>query len=483
MTTANEILRKLPAVERVLQHPDVVAALGGAQLPRELLAEVAREVLEAIRARVLAGEALDSDLADLEAVVGEVLALARKRALPGLMPVINATGVVLHTNLGRSPLPKVTLEAMARASGYCNLEFDLSAGVRGYRHDAVAPLICELTGAEAALVVNNNAAAVLLTLAALAAGREVVVSRGELVEIGGSFRIPDVMGQSGAILREVGSTNKTRTADYASAVGPDTAALMKVHTSNYRVMGFTEGVGLEELVVVGRDYGVPVLEDLGSGYLIPLAGLERLEEGGEPNVRASVASGADLVTFSGDKLLGGPQAGIIVGKREAVQKCASHPLMRALRPDKVTFAALEAVLLLYRDPRRALEEIPTLRMLSQPLETLDARAEKLAGAIRAALESDVGRGAAAGVSVEVVDEVSQAGGGTLPLIEFPSRVVELRAASGGMNRVAERLRHFTPPVIARVREDGLVLDPRTVADDEFAAVAEGLVFAFDGMTV
>jgi L-seryl-tRNA(Ser) seleniumtransferase len=483
-TTSRESLRNLPAVERVLQHPEVVEAIdannpdnphSSEPLPRELVAESTRRVLDEIRTRVLAGEELE---ADLDYVVGKVLALARTSALPGLQPVINATGVVLHTNLGRAPLPECAVLAMGRAAGYCNLEFDLETGARGYRHEAVAPLLCELTGAEAALVVNNNAAAVLLVLAALAKDREVVVSRGEMVEVGGSFRIPDVMTQSGAILREVGSTNKTRASDYASAVGSNTAALMKVHTSNYRVMGFTEGVALEELVAVGRDYCVPVIEDLGSGYLIPLAGMERLEEGGEPDVRSSVASGADLVTFSGDKLLGGPQAGIIVGKREAVEACARHPLMRALRPDKVTFAALEAVLMLYRDPRRALREVPTLRMLAQSGDTLNERAAVLAEAVRGAL-GEVG---GASVDVEVVDEVSQAGGGTLPLIEFPSRVVEVKVAGGGLNVVSERLRQFTPPVIARVREDALVLDPRTLQDNDFQAVAAALAFALEAST-
>ncbi|MHB8765636.1 MAG: L-seryl-tRNA(Sec) selenium transferase, partial [Deferrisomatales bacterium] len=325
-----ELLRRVPAVERVLQEPAAVAALGADGLPRAALVQAVRAVLGEARARLRAGEA--PDLAP-DRLAAASLERARDAVAPRLMRVVNATGVVLHTNLGRAPLAPEAVEAMVRAAGYCNLEYDLARGRRGHRHDAVEGLIRELTGAEAALVVNNNAAAVLLGLAALARGREAVVSRGELVEIGGSFRIPEVMAQSGALLREVGATNKTHLRDYEQALGPETALLLKVHTSNYRVLGFTAEVSLADLAALGRRRDVAVMFDLGSGCL---ADLGRLGLEAEPTVQEAVAAGADLVTFSGDKLLGGPQAGVLVGRRGAVEACGRHPLMRALRPDKVT---------------------------------------------------------------------------------------------------------------------------------------------------
>jgi L-seryl-tRNA(Ser) seleniumtransferase len=462
--SVNEILRALPAVERALQEPVLKQAVEAGEVPRSLAVAAVREVLEELRHLALAGGKVKTSA---EAVAVTALERARERAKPTLKRVINATGVVLHTNLGRAPLAPEAVEAMQRAAGYCNLEYDLKRGVRGYRHDAVRELLCELTGAESALVVNNNAAAVLLVLTALCRGREVVVSRGQLVEIGGAFRVPDVMAQSGATLREVGTTNKTRLADYESAVGPDTAALLKVHTSNYRVLGFVEEVPLDALVALGRRQNIRVIEDLGSGLLGEIGPL-----GGEiePDVRRSVEAGADVVTFSGDKLLGGPQAGIVVGRREAVAACEAHPLMRALRPDKVTLAALEATLALYRDPERAARSIPTLRMLREPLESLDARARVLAERVKAKLPSEL--------SVAVEDDLSEAGGGSLPLAKLPTRVVAVRSPAGGVARAEARLRACDPPVIARVREDALVLDPRTLADDEFDAVASALAFAF-----
>ncbi len=462
--TAPEALRRIPAVERVLQEGCLADALGAGVVPRRVAVEEVRAVLEEVRSALRAGEAPETAA---EALAARALGRAEARLLPRLGPVVNAAGVVLHTNLGRAPLAPEAVAAMARAAGYCNLEYDLAAGRRGHRHACVEGLLGELTGAEAALVVNNNAAAVLLALAAVARGRQVVVSRGELVEIGGSFRIPEVMAQSGAVLREVGTTNKTHRADYEAALGPETAALLKVHTSNYRVLGFTAEVGLAELVALGRSRGVPVLVDLGSGCLVdlPRLGLE-----GEPTVPEAVAAGADLVTFSGDKLLGGPQAGILVGRREAVAACARHPLMRALRPDKVTLAALEATLALYRDPEGALRRVPTLALLGRDPRELRGEAEGLAEALRAAL------GAAA--TVAVAADVSEVGGGALPLARLPTWVVEVRRAGGGASRLEARLRAHCPPVVARLRDDALVFDPRTLAPGQARVVVEALASAF-----
>jgi L-seryl-tRNA(Ser) seleniumtransferase len=451
-------------VERVLREPPLKDALESGQVPHRLAADAVREVLDELRARVLDGEAAELDPA---AAAARSLARARRALAPRLVRVVNATGVVLHTNLGRAPLASEAVEAMARASGYCNVEYDLAEGRRGDRHEAVSEILREVTGAEAALVVNNNAAAVLLCLAALARGREVIVSRGERVEIGGAFRIPEVMAQSGAISREVGTTNKTHLPDYEGAVGPETALLLKVHTSNYRILGFTAEVSLAELVALGRRTGIAVVQDLGSGCLVDLSryGIER-----EPTVGEAVAAGADLVTFSGDKLLGGPQAGILVGHREAVEACARHPLMRALRPDKVTLAALEATLALYRDPARCTSRIPALARLLAGEEELRSRAEPMASALRERLGE--------GARVEIRADTSEAGGGSLPLQRLPTWVVEVRPASGGVPRAEARLRRWVPPVICRVREDALVFDPRTIgAGEEERIIADALAWA------
>lgn len=456
-------MRRIPAVERLLQEPVLRDAVAGGIVPRGLAADAVRGVLDDVRARTLAGE--EADLA-VGALAGRALGLARARAASRLQPVVNASGVVLHTNLGRAPLAPEALEAMGRAAGYCNLEYDLERGARGHRHDLVEGLLCELTGAEAGLVVNNNAAAVLLALAALARGREVVVSRGELVEIGGAFRIPEVMVQGGCRLREVGTTNKTHPADYERAIGPDTALLLRVHASNYRILGFTAAVPTADLVALGRRHGVPVLEDLGSGSLVDL---RRLGLGHEPTVPEVVGAGVDLVTFSGDKLLGGPQAGILVGRREAVGACARHPLMRALRPDKVTLAALEATLALYRDPERAFRRVPALAMLALTAEELRPRADALAGALKAEL------GAAALVAVR--QDRSEVGGGALPLQDLPTWVVEVRRPSGGVSGWEAALRRFRPPVVARVHEDALVFDPRTLRAGEERIVVEAVTAA------
>ena len=364
--------------------------------------------------------------------------------------MINATGVIVHTNLGRAPLAEAAREAVARAAeGYGNLELDLATGARGSRHDHVAGLLCELTGAEAAMAVNNCAGAVLLAAAALAGpGREIVVSRGQLVEIGGGFRVPDVIAQAGARLVEVGTTNRTRRADYEAAIGPQTGAILRAHPSNFRQLGFVQEVEIEELC----ELGVPVIDDVGSGVLADE--IETLRE--EPAVRRSVRAGAALVCFSGDKLLGGPQAGLMVGTAAAVTAAREHPLARALRLDKLGLAALEATLQLYRDPERARREIPVLAMLTADEATLRARAERLAAA----------------VGGEIVQAVAKVGGGALPLLELPGPAVAVEGASP--DELAARLRAADPPVIGRIEDDRLLLDPRTLTDDEVPLVARAL---------
>jgi L-seryl-tRNA(Ser) seleniumtransferase len=395
---------------------------------------------------------------------------ARERAVallrPRLRAVINATGVIVHTNLGRAPLATGAVEAVtAVAGGYSNLEYDLAAGRRGSRQSHLEGLLRDLTGAEAGMVVNNCAAAVLLASAALAAGRELVVSRGQLVEIGDSFRVPDVVVQSGARLVEVGTTNRTRGADYARAVGPATGAILKAHPSNFRTVGFTEQVTIEELCEVGAVAGVPVIDDAGSGVL---AGrLPAVAD--EPAVPRSVAAGCALVCFSGDKLLGGPQAGVMVGTRAAVERCRRHPLARAVRPDKLQLAALEATLVLYRDPARAARELPVLRMLAATEEELAARAELMRASLGAA------RGAA-----RVERATAKVGGGALPLLELEGAVCAVDPAPLGLDELARRLRGHEPAVIGRAREGALLLDPRTLTDAEAEVAATAVATALGG---
>ncbi len=414
--------------------------------PRPLLVSAARSALGRAREELQAGK----EPGDLVERVESELAAARGARL---RRAINATGVIVHTNLGRAPLAREALERVnAVAGGYSNLEYDLGEGGRGSRQDHVAPILRRLTGAEAALVVNNNAAAVLLALAALAEGREVLVSRGELIEIGDGFRIPDVLARSGARLREVGTTNRTRAGDYDRAIGPETGLLLRVHQSNFRVVGFTEQPRLADLVRVARAHGLPVVDDLGSGALFASSSLLL---GDEPTARASLEAGADLVCFSGDKLLGGPQAGIIVGRAELVERLRRHPLQRALRADKLTLAALEATLALYLDPELAAREVPVLRMLAEPLETVRARAQRLASLVGGDVEPTVGR----------------VGGGALPLTELPSFACAVE------EELASRLRETEPPVIGVVRDGRCLLDCRTLRDEELDDVAAAVAAA------
>ena len=444
----SEHLRQLPAVHVLA---DAAAALSSA--PRWAVVEAARRAVATRRAALLAGNASSA-----EVPAAEVAAAAEKLAGRSLRRVINATGVVLHTNLGRAPLAGAAIAAVEDvARGYSNLEYDLGAGRRGSRHDHLRGLLAELTGAEAAIVVNNNAAATVLALAALAVGREVIVSRGELVEIGGSFRIPDILRASGCTLVEVGTTNKTRIADYERAIGPDTALLLKVHRSNFAIVGFTEEAEVLHLVELARGRGLDVMVDLGSGAFVDAATQRALGLPVEPTVREVVASGADVVCFSGDKLLGGPQAGILVGSAETIQKLRAHPLMRAVRPDKMTLAALEATLGLYRDG--AWRDVPALGMLELPAEVVEARVRRLATAL------GVSPG---GLTCEVVDTTATVGGGAMPTSAVKSRGVAL--AGRPADAIDARLRAAPVPVVGRIEDGRVVLDVRTIADDEVDAV-------------
>jgi len=423
-------------------------------------------VLEAIADPGAAGSASDEHAADesaLDALVARARTHAERSSRPSLRPVLNATGVIVHTNLGRAPLAGAAIEAAAAiGGGYSTLEYDVASGARGSRQVHVEELVRELTGAEAALVVNNCAAAALLAASALVAGREIVVSRGQLVEIGGSFRVPDVVEASGGRLVEVGTTNRTRLGDYRRAIGPETGALMRVHPSNFRTVGFVEEVGIEELCELGRDSGVPVIDDAGSGALA--REIEALRD--EPDVRRSVGAGAAVVCFSADKLLGGPQAGVMAGTAAAIERCRTHPLARALRIDKLSLAALEATLRLLRDPDEAAREVPVLRMLTASDDELSTRAERL----RAPL-------AAAGIEARIERAVARVGGGALPLLELEGPVCAISPRDMGVDELAARLRSGEPPVVARIAGGMLVLDPRTLDDAGAEAAAAATVAA------
>ena len=444
----NALLRTLPKTDDVLAHP--VLAETVAVTPRTLVLDAVRGAIEDARARLLAGDAFEPTA---ESAARDAVGRAALLARPSLRRVINATGIIVHTNLGRSVLSETAAAAVAQvAGGYSTLEYDVDSGERGSRHVHVESLLCRLTGAEAAMAVNNNAAAVMLGIAGLARGKEAIVSRGQLVEIGGSFRIPDIMAESGATMVEVGTTNKTHLADYENALTPQTGLLLKVHSSNYRVVGFTDEVTLAELVHLGALHGVPVMEDQGSGVLIDLS---KFGIADEPTVGASVAAGAAVVTASGDKLLGGPQAGLLVGRFEVIHKLKKHPMARALRLDKMTLAALEATLRAYLDEGRALREVPTLRMLTTPQSEIRVRAEALAARLRGAI------GGAADVTT--ADDIARAGGGSLPLADIPSAVVAIGPRTMSAAKLEALLRcSADPAIVARVREDRVLLDPRTL---------------------
>jgi L-seryl-tRNA(Ser) seleniumtransferase len=448
------LLRQIPSVDELLLQPRLAAL--SKRVDRSLIVEVARAALTDLRARI-GGDSNSTALSVTAETVEEFIASAVERILArSLLPVINATGVILHTNLGRAPLPESVVDEFRRtATQYSNLEYDLEAGARGKRDVHTAELLTRLTGAEAAIVVNNCAAAVLVTLASLARGGEVIVSRGELIEIGDGFRIPEIMEQSGAKLREVGTTNRTRLADYENAVNENTRALLRVHPSNFKVTGFTDKPSLEELVALSRRTGLPLVEDLGSGCVVDLS-----EHGiAEPTVRQSVEAGVGIVTFSGDKLLGGPQAGIIAGNKDLVARVRRHPLFRALRVDKLTIAALEATLGAYL--RAAWDEIPAMRMIRMTPQELKRRAENFIRELRPELPLDE-------VEIEITDGTSLAGGGSTPEQSLPSKVIRIASARYSATKLEQRLRRAPTgiSVIVRVEDDRLVLDLRTVLPEQ-----------------
>lgn len=471
----SDLFRAIPSMSAVLEAlaapPEALAApcaLLRASVPQPLLRECVERFLNARRDDIRAGRIASPGELALDALLPGIVAYARKAARPHLRRVLNATGVVIHTNLGRSPLAEEAAKAAYEAAlHYSNLEFDLETGGRGSRHSHVDALIRRLTGAEGALAVNNNAAAVLLVLDSLCKDREVVVSRGELVEIGGSFRIPEVMAKSGCILREAGATNRTRLADYSAAITDETAALMKVHTSNFRIIGFTESVPRAELAALAHERGLLCIEDLGSGALLPLPGAD------EPTAARVVAAGVDLICFSGDKLLGGPQAGIIAGRADLVERIKTNPLARALRIDKLTLAALEATLRLCLDPELAKTRLPVQAMLRTDEKTLARRAARLAGLLRRELPE---------LSVTVLPGVSRAGGGAMPEQDLPTRLVRLRPPRTGPDALRAALLESDPPLVCRVEDDALCLDPRTLENGEFPLVASALKQALARVT-
>jgi len=465
------LLRALPQVQKLMESE--AAKELTARFPRAAVVDALRIGLEALRRTVLTGDAGFDGLCP-ESLAKTLLESARAALEPTrhrhLRRVINATGIIIHTNLGRAPLAEPAVAAVGEvASGYSNLEFDLENGERGSRYDAVTGLLRELTGAEAALVVNNNAAAVLLAVSAMAQGGEALVSRSELVEIGGSFRIPDVIRQGGARLVEVGTTNKTRVSDYEAAITIQTRAIVKVHQSNYRIIGFTSAPAISDLAALARARGLVLMEDLGSGTLLDLTtiGLPH-----EPTVRESVASGVDLVMFSGDKLLGGPQAGIIVGRKDLIGILKAHPLLRAVRIDKLSLAALEATLMLYRDPDRLGASLPVLAMLAAPMPVLERRAEDLAALLR---EID-------GLEVDETGGESYSGGGSLPGTALPTRTVTLRTPGLSTGELARRLRLHCPAVVGRISGGRLTLDVRTLEDRDLAEIAGAVSTVLAGAT-
>ena len=449
---AKNLLRELPSVDRLLKHPKSEPLL--TRFNRDYVTEKCREVLDELRQSIRLGKPLDDGELDDERILGRIEKQIDRNQQPGLMRVINATGTVLHTNLGRALLPQAAIEAVRQAGMHpVNLEYDLDQGKRGKREESIERLLLDLTGAEAATVVNNNAAAVLLGLNTAATGKEVVVSRGELIEIGGSFRIPEIMAKSGAVLKEVGSTNRTHPEDYEKAIGKKTALLLKVHTSNYKIVGFVAEVGLAELVAIGRRHKIPVMEDLGSGALIDLSryGLPK-----EPLVAERVRLGADIITFSGDKVLGGPQAGLVVGKKSWIAQMNKNPLKRALRCGKLTLAALEATLALYQQSADVAEEVPTLKAFTRPLQGI----EEIGRRALPGLEKALGEG----FQLSLEDSTAQIGSGALPTEEIPSKVIAIRHRSLGPERIAEKFRRARPPILGRIREDRFLLDLRTIFD-------------------
>lgn len=454
-TESDSALRKIPSVDRILKNPQLSPLFK--DYPHSIVKESIREVLNQLRKELLNGNS--KDINELEIVEKVKLSVVIKGKY-SLRPVINATGVVIHTNLGRAILPEEAIRQVIEvATSYSNLEYDLEKGQRGKRYTHIIEAIRKVVNVESAVVVNNNAAAVFICLNTLAKGKEVVVSRGELVEIGGSFRIPDVMAQSGAVLKEVGTTNKTKLSDYKNAINDNTALLLKVHRSNFRIIGFTEEVSVKELSIIAKEKGIPVMVDLGSGCLIDLKKYGFYEE---PTVEEVLSEGADIVTFSGDKLLGAAQAGFILGKEELIERISKNPLMRALRVDKMTLAAVEATLRLYLDQKNALQKIPTLRMITEELSSIRKRALK----IRAALKKE-------GVVSLIKEDFSMPGGGSLPEHGVKTYVVAIKTKIAPQD-FATKLRKVEPPVIARIKDDFVLFDARTVQEKEIPLLAKAV---------
>ena len=451
------IFRNLPSVNQLLESPQLKQMVDN--VSHNVVVDGVRSFLDELRQQV-SEAAEEATIPTPNELASRIAEWIKNEEQPYLRPVINATGIILHTGLGRAPLAQRAVEEVVQISaGYASVEVDLKTGERGQRIKAVEKLICTLTGAEAAVVVNNNAAATMLTLSAVAGGREVIVSRGQLIEIGGSYRLPDVMECSGSILREVGTTNKTHLADYQRAISEETGALLRVHPSNFEVVGFTKSVSTRELVELARKHNLPVIDDVGSGALIDFAQFGLHDE---PIVQESIEDGADVVLFSGDKLIGGPQCGIIVGSRKWIDKILANPLMRAMRVDKMTLAALAETLRLYRDPEKAKLEVPILRMLSMPVENLKLRADKIATLI----------GASPAIShCEVIEDQSMLGGGSLPTQNIRTWCVGLTPSEGSANRLADRLRQASTPILGRVQRDQLLLDLRTIQPDQDALIA------------
>jgi L-seryl-tRNA(Ser) seleniumtransferase len=447
------LLREIPSVDALLKHPRCETLL--ARYNREYVTSKCREIVDELRTELRHGKGRTDELKE-ESILIRVENRIRAESTPGLVRVVNATGTILHTNLGRALLPQAAIDAMTAVAGYpINLEYDLAAGKRGRREEMIQRLLVELTGAEGATVVNNNAAAVLLGLNTFAQGKEVIVSRGELIEIGGAFRIPEVMAKSGAILKEVGSTNRTHPADYENAISDRTALLLKVHTSNYKVVGFTSEVTLDQLVAIGKKHNIPVMEDLGSGALIDLSryGLPK-----EPIVSERIRAGADVVTFSGDKILGGPQAGLMVGRREWVERINKNHLQRALRCGKLTLAALEATLRLYRQAPDIIQAIPTLRAFTRSVDEIRQFGEAVLPRLQAALGD--------GFRFLLEDSTSQIGSGALPTEELPTLAISIDHPELGATAIAEKFRGANPPIIGRINDNRFLLDLRTIFDPE-----------------
>jgi L-seryl-tRNA(Ser) seleniumtransferase len=460
------LLRMLPGVDYILELSKADSFFN--DIPKSVLVRTTRSVVERLRTIIIDDQQgiTETKLSD-SVILEEIKNSVKKAMTSNLKRIVNATGVVVHTNLGRSLLAKDAVENLLTiASRYSNLEFDLSKGMRGSRYSIVEDILCEISGAEAAMVVNNNAGAVFLCLETLSKDKKVIVSRGELVEIGGSFRIPDVMAKSGAILKEVGTTNRTHFHDYEKAIEHDTGLLLKVHKSNYSIVGFTAEVLLEELVDLGAKYQIPVMEDLGSGTFVDFSKYGLLKE---PTVQESVAAGVDVVTFSGDKLLGGPQAGIIVGKNDSIDRIKKNPLTRVLRIDKLTLAALESTLRHYRNIDRGIDSIPTLRMITLPFGHTETRAKELAKLLENTGDSRM--------SVHLIDLFSRPGGGAFPLLKLPSKGVGVKVQGISANAVEKKMRSNEIPIIGRIEEDRFIMDLRTIQDDELPIIKK----AFDNM--